>query len=292
MTRAPGCPESPAALTVAGLAGLTVEALMTEARARLYLAAACDDPLVAAWVSILDAHRLPPRAEIARFDWQDAFGDLFNHGLVADDFFNAVDFKRDLNAITPSACVIDQALDRLTDLRAQAHLETLRMDKFDPFADSKALTLPGSEPRRSLTRHEGLTPLAPTKPPLFDLAPAPPSSVPSLAPITRSSRSSALGPVAGARRAVERGLPCQEVEDEEAPPGDPRTYIEGFNVQLYCCGKEVRLEYENGEELHEQEANSDCVLVEFMLYGECPTCQSQKHLHEIRRLPLAAWVEP
>src|SRR6266542_3226680 len=288
-TRGRGCPASPAAPTADGPAESPVEAEMTEARARLYLAAACDDPLVAAWISILDQHRLPPRAEIARFDWQDAFADLFNLGFVPDEFFNAVDFKHDLNALTPSAYAIDRALGRLVDVRAQAALETIRMDKFDPFADSNALTLRDAEPRRSLTRHEELTPLAPRKPPLFDMLPAGPRSAPSLAPIAPSPRLNGFAPAADGRRPSGRtGLPCQEVEDNEDGPGDPRSYIQGFDIHFYCCGNEVPLNYENGEETPEQDTNGERVMVEFVFYGTCPTCESHKHIHEIRPLPIEA----
>ena len=48
------------------------------------------------------------------------------------------------------------------------------------------------------------------------------------------------------------------------------------------------LDYQNVDEVPDQEANGERVMVEFAFYGECPTCESQKHVLEIRPLPIEA----
>lgn len=259
---------------------------MNEARARRYLAAARDDPLVAAWIRILDEHHLPPRAEVAPHDFADSFADFFALDLVSAAVFNAADFKHRLSELTPSAPDLDRALLRLADLDADDHRkEFLMNDKFDLF-DKKALALRDAEPRRALSRAEPFAPLStPRTPAPFDLlaSPAPPPA--SLAPLAPSTRSSEL---AGVRRALEphARLPCQRVDADvdEASPGDPRTFIRDFDLRVLCCGREVELIYESGEEVGSVE-NSDDVTVEFLFYAQCPNCHSDQHLQVTRRLP-------
>lgn len=267
---------------------------MNEARARLYLAAARDDPLVAAWIRILDEHQLPARTEVAPVDWQEAFADLFWLGLVSADVFNAIDFKHRLCQLIPSTRAIDRALSRLADLRAEGHHQEYLMDKFDPFGDPKALALRGAEPHRALTKKDPPSPLSSNAPAPFDMLAAPARATGPLAPSAPSSRSSALdgSSLAATRRALERpaDLPCHRVgsAEDEAGPGDPRTYIKDFDVHFYCCGEELELIYENGEEVGTRE-DSDAVLVEFCFYAACPHCKSEKHIHETRPLPADAW---
>ena len=269
---------------------------MTEAHARLYLAAARDDPLVAAWIRILDEHRLPARAEVAPSDFQGSFDDLFLLDLIPAQLFNAIDFKHRLAELIPSAHDIDRALSRLADLRADHPKEHYVMDdKFGKFTDSKALTLRGAESRRSLLRAEPFSPLT------MPDAPAP------FAMLARSERESAafdlLEPsprsgvlarndLAATRRALEprTGLPCQrfDADEDEATPGDPRTFVRDFDLQVLCCGKPVVLEYENGEEVGQVEG-SDAILVEFLFYGECPQCGGRKTINETRPLPPEVW---
>jgi hypothetical protein len=185
---------------------------------------------------------------------------------------------------------------RLADLRAQHALEASTMSKLDPFADSKALTLRTAEPRRSLTKADVFAPLEKRAPAPFDLLATPRRTAAPLSPLSPSRGAElAGGALAATRRALERpalerpaDLPCHRVGDPEAETADPRTYVEGFDVHVYCCGHEIELIYENGEECAGQ-TDGDSVMVEFVFYAHCKHCRSEKHIHEIRPLPRDRW---
>jgi hypothetical protein len=278
---------------------------MTEARARLYLAAARNDPLVAAWIAILDEHQLPARAEIAPGDWQETFADLFWLDLISPDAFNAVDFKNRLSQLIPSSRAVDEALQRLFDLRAENEFLEVLMDKLDPFGpsspttDEKSLALRQAEPRQALATRAPTPPLASNAPAPFDLFAAPTRAAAPLAssapsPLARRAPPAsqlAANPLAATRRALEQpaALPCHRVggTDEGLSPPDPRTFIKAYDLRLYCCGQEVELDFENGEQIGTSDGG-DTVLVEFVFYAQCPHCKSDKHIHETRQLPAEA----
>src|SRR5579862_6688749 len=87
------------------------------AQAELYVAAARGNPFLAAWVSVLDAHQMPPITEVAPADWEQAFEDLFCLGFVTDGQFNAVDFKKSFRRKPPPARDVESALAALSELR-------------------------------------------------------------------------------------------------------------------------------------------------------------------------------
>ncbi len=90
---------------------------MDRAQAELYVAAARGNPFLAAWVSVVDAHQMPPITEVAPADWEEAFEDLFCLGFVTDGQFNAVDFKKSFRRTPPPARDVEAALAEPTNWR-------------------------------------------------------------------------------------------------------------------------------------------------------------------------------
>src|SRR5258708_841928 len=95
------------------------------------LVAARGNPFLAAWVSVLDAHQMPHRTAVAPCDWEAAFEDLFQLGLVAAAEFNAVDFKREFRKRTPPERDIEAALAQLATLRSSNDTQEPAMPKFE-----------------------------------------------------------------------------------------------------------------------------------------------------------------
>ncbi len=251
---------------------------MTRDRAALYLAAARSNPFLAAWVGVLDEHAMHYRTEVAPPDWEAAFEELFNLGFVSEDQFNRVDFKREFRRKPPPARDIEAALSSLAAMRCEQEIEENDMSKFDLFEKGDALTV---TQKGNLAKHDGFQPIC-----RRESAPREIISTPTrnevLAPLepTRRVLDSATS---SSRRALSSG-------DGKDFPADPRSYVEEFNLKLYCCGEPVELVYDDGRDATEEFQGTTRMLIEFIFHAVCPHCNGE-HYHSIVR-PMPADYMP
>ncbi len=144
----------------------------------------------------------------------------------------------------------------------------------DIFEKPNALTVKPSQ-RQDLTARSGFEPLAP-RPQLPVEITAPPARL-----------SSALQPLEPSRRALDSGStrrPPDEGTESERASVDPRTYVEEFRLELYCCGRPVELIYDDGRDVTEEEGAPQ-YMVEFLFHAVCPHCHGQMCLQNIRPMP-------
>lgn len=241
-------------------------------QAELYVAAAQGNPFLAAWVSVLDAFGMPPITEVAPADWEDAFEALFHLGLVTDEQFNSVDFKKSFRRKPPPARDVESALAALSSLRRSNQLEESPMTK-DIFEKPTALTLKSSPRSELASGHGGFEPLAPR------------SDFPAELTAARARAPSPLAPLEPTRRAIESAPPARMASLEPAPGGvDPRTYVEDFCLELKCCGQPLELIYDDGRDVTDEE-QAPQYMVEFLLHAVCPHCRGQVALNNIRPMP-------
>jgi hypothetical protein len=254
---------------------------MDRPQARLYLAAAGGDPFLAAWVSVLDRHHMHHRTDVAPYDWEDAFEELFNLELVSDEQFNAIDYKRVFRRRTPPVNDVEAALSALAALRQPASTKEVRMSKFDIFEKPEAaLALRNGNEHQPLARHESLAPLAPRFPAPDELVARPVKPAAPLAPLEptrRTIESTQSDPV---------GLPRQSIEDEDTEfPSDPRTYVEEFDMKLECCGLKLEIEYDDGQDVSNEFNPSEQRMIEFAWHAVCPHCHGEHHHTIVRPFP-------
>jgi hypothetical protein len=244
--------------------------------ARLYLTAARDDPLLAAWVSVLDAHGMPHRTDVAPPDWEDAFEQLFNLGFIASAYFNALDFKREFRHRRPPERDVEAALSALANLR-QPSTQEIEMAEFDLFEKQQAALAPRNG--GSLSRHPSFEPLAPRRTApneLIDRPVMPSAQLAPLEPTRRAIQTAAARP----------GLPCHAVGDDRDFPLDPRTYVDDFEFSLFCCGCALEIVYDDGQDVTRNFPDRDQQMVEFCWHAVCTHCNSE-HFHTVTR-PLPA----
>jgi hypothetical protein len=274
--------------------------------ARLYLVAAEDNPLIAAWISVLDEHGMHCRTEIAPQDWEAAFEDLFSLGFVDHSDFNALDFKRAFRRRPPPIADVEAALNRLASLRQLAdedHHQEISMSKSDrsaldfPLEREESLSLTSAE-RQKLGMFYVDEPAALVRERVGALAPALAAGdlfAPSI-PAARGLATSADGLelLGSTRRALERVSPertslarrpaAREDEDGE-PIADPRPYISELDMRLHCCGRELELLYEDGHDVSHQLPQSGHLMLEFTWSAACPICNTEHHHTATRPYP-------
>jgi hypothetical protein len=241
------------------------------AEAELYVAAARGNPFLAAWVSVLDTFGMPPITEVAPTDWEDAFEDLFHLGFIADEQFNAVDFKKSFRQRPPPARDVESALAELAVLRQPYQLEDCLMAR-DIFDKPDALA-PTTSTRVDLATG-GFEPLARR------------SNFPAEI-IAPSARAASLAPLEPTRRVPELGAATRAVgaaAEEGHWSIDPRTYVEELQVEIYCCGQKCDLVFDDGRDVTVEEGAPEN-MVELLFHAVCPHCRSQKLLQEIRPMP-------
>lgn len=248
---------------------------MDSAKARLYFAAALANPILAAYVSVLDQHGMHHLTDIAPYDWEEAFEALFNLGFIATHEFNATDFKRAFRQTTPPASEVEAALSALASLRQKAIHEENSMGKFDLFENpDAALALSSRARAQPLAGRDAFEPLAPRTPSPNEL-------------IARPVKPSAeLAPMGETRRAL-------DVPPSTSSMLDARAYTDEFDMKLYCCGRELKLEYADGGHDVTQQfpgAAHKNLMVEYIWHSVCQHCQGE-HEHSITR-PLPADYRP
>jgi hypothetical protein len=85
---------------------------MNVATAWRFLVAAQDDPVLAAWASVCDGHCPAVASDISPYDAWDAFGYLFNHGLVSGPDYDNTDTKKVFFSGSPPISEIQGVLER------------------------------------------------------------------------------------------------------------------------------------------------------------------------------------
>lgn len=235
---------------------------MNRQQAVRYLVAAGDNPKLAAWISILNEHKLGTDADISPSDHWEAYEGFYNHGLVSSRDYNEADVRREfLQSPRPNSFDVQQALDNWKILNAQDLPGENTMTKVYRDAPSALV------PRRQQDSFDSLT-LAPMQQDERSLSfPAPEPTPMALEPAMPPQIAPSMGPA----------IPLGMGEPLDRPKRLPGQEL-SFEPLITCgfCKTTFMGEVSEGDEADEQKLR-DAVLVFYMYHGTCPQCGHESH---------------
>jgi hypothetical protein len=266
--------------------------------AELYLAAARNDPFLASFIRVLDEHQMGHRTEVAPHDWEEAFEQLFNLGLIPCDQFNRIDFKHAFRSSTPPVRDVEAALAELARLREAQDRKENPMSGFDGFDKKDFLTLRPGPDSGFLEKPDGHDALESSVPlPSEFLAPRGNRAAPLGSPAPLEPTRYALPP--SSRNGIERTRPAvTDIEAWNAPGKEhraerasqegsatgPRSCIDGFKLKVFCCDEELKLQYHSGRSVSHEFDGAEA-MGEFIFRSVCPRCDCEGHLTFVRAIP-------
>lgn len=247
---------------------------MNKQQALRLIVAAQDDPIVAAWVGVLDEHKLSPDAEVSPYEAWDTFQELHRHGYVSDSSLNTSSLKRAFfGRQRPNPGRLHQAFYHLKILPTEGIPEVYVKKSDNPFAQTEGRFLERREPRGGLAAREAPT-SAPMGPPLNpfsgSLQQGPPAvESPGLNPFSAPGQSA---------------LTCRE---EELPP-QPKRELPNHAKVSRCleCGREIILNLHIPQDIDESQVRQALEQIEMedkVYYGDC-ACGVITHL-SLGRIP-------
>lgn len=117
---------------------------MTKTQALRLLVAAHDDPVLAAWASVVHEYKMPASCDVSPYEHWEAFQEFFSYGLITSVQYNSTDTKRIFfSGHKPPAIEVQRVLDALRILPDYQPLEPpMSKTKLpdNPFATSTMLT--------------------------------------------------------------------------------------------------------------------------------------------------------
>lgn len=264
---------------------------MNKFEARRYVVSSKGNAFVAAWLSVIDQHKLPICTSVSADDWYESFEKMYMHDVVDDDVFNMCDVKRVFfSGNKPDGQAIDSAFWNLKFLRSQhpgeatdneEYIMNRRLNADLPCPDlSEVIERPGSlvpafERRNDRALDVSRTLSTPTELAMPDL-PGLTGSVIERPELNESS----IGTLSGPSPDV-RGLSCQRSEPQKF--GKP--YTEWANFTVTCCDDEITLEDTGDGDWYEGSENEDHDVVELQLHGTCNRCSAVFHMGASLPLP-------
>lgn len=241
------------------------------------MAAARQDPVVAAWICVLDQYNLPPNTPIAPEEFWGVFEQLYCNDIIDDDqYYNSQTAERiraGRRSIRPDR--IHDALGRLTALRMPrgSHMPTNPSDLFGDDTHALVTTSPlngvglahhhngNGSPGALFAEHESA--------PAMDLFQNNPPSPPDL---FFDNRPPSLE-LEESSRARPSALTCTD------PSNNP--FEVQLNVQISCCGRPISIIKEDAKGLLDsteyipaEESGDEHDVAEFVFHGRCDICQT------------------
>lgn len=245
---------------------------MKAAIALRMLIAAGDDPILAAWASVIYEHRMPANSEVSPYDHLEAFQSIFTYGFISSCEYNDVDEKKTFfSGRTPRSSDVETVL---TNLKLIPGMEESMSDPktINAFKDKSALTtlkpnreLAGREPRGLGQRKQvpaGIQAFSPTRE-VF-----PQSRQPQQIEAFKGNTELQKGP--------SYPLGCTSP--------DPMMST-GLTPEVKCCGYQIELTDEGGDMYDEQLENDENPFVEFTFHGTCSHCDSRYHFAVAKPYP-------
>jgi len=230
---------------------------MNEASACRLLVAAGDDPVLAAWVSVIHENRMPAHTEVTPYDHLEAFQSLFAYGYLSSREYNSVNEKKTFfSGRTPLSSDVQGVLDNLHTLPVgEQGFETMKKQGFDAFRNQSAIA-----PAR---QQNGLAP-APSRVQLNQSAQQ--SVIQAFAPrapvgIMQQNSVQIPSPAMGNIPSQPQGLQCSTP--------DPMM-MTSLNAQLTCCGVPVQLRDVGGDS-HEGGVGEQ-PFIEYAFDASCDMC--------------------
>lgn len=251
---------------------------MNRRDADLLFVAAADDPVLAAWASVVHEYRMPAACDVSPHDHWAAYQELYTYGLISPTQYDETNVKREFfSGCRPSVADVQSTLNNMKILRSH----DLPME--EPMSKAKPPTAAFANPAALATRDappSGLTQIPPRpgvtgrQPPSSitafqpqrEVLPAAPASAPIRAfgepqqpaglPCTTSGR---------ATEGIDSGLSCDLIcNGPRTAPHQPQS------LQLIDDGGEFidQKDMPNGEEFS---------LLEYVFHAECPLCGSIYH---------------
>lgn len=244
---------------------------MTPSAALRILIAAGDDPVLAAWASVVHEHRMPANTEVAPYDHLEAFQSIYSYGFIGSCEYNQVDEKKAFfSGNTPASSDVQTVLNNLQILPERLE-EMPNKPKFGAFKNQAALA--PIVPNRGLSNQARVPlPGVPHQSNIQAFAPAPPVQA------FQRQQAMNLGPNVAPMAPMphpqgQQGLPC-------ATP-DPMMQT-GLDVQHWCCG--VKSDHVDvGGDYHEGDSTEDGnPFIEFSYHTTCHICGA-KGCHAVEK---------
>lgn len=257
---------------------------MNEHRARRYILSSNGNAFVAAWISVLDEHKLPLGTSVPPQEWYEAFEELYLSNAIDEVAFNTCNTKKVFfSGREVNGDELQRAFWNLQYLRSSSPGEAI--DNEDPMSNDHPedlFAIPQEEaPRNELELHRGDNrALSVPDHHSFGQLSAPPSSDFGLLDGPVIDRSNDLLapydnpnlPSNDIRGLPSADLPCRD----DRKKGEPST--EDVNFSLTCCGEEVVLTDTGGGDWYEGEEDDDFDGVDLSMHGTCVRCASTFHL--------------
>jgi len=252
---------------------------MNPVECRRYIACSKGNAVVAAWISILDQHKLPRDTSIPPEEWYQAFEELYTSNAMDPDVFNQCDVKKTFfSGAKVQNKELNEAFWNLTYVRSLNNGEASDNEEF--IMEKKySMVLPDAEnmlgeyqPRRALQKSQSPGQLSnPMEPAGLSML-----EFPSLdgMNMVEPHRQTALKQ----ERSDIRSLPCRDPE----PESFSRPYTETANFAVTCCGDDVFLEDSGGTDFYNDEEND---VIDFQLHGSCPRCGTSFHMGASMPIP-------
>lgn len=237
---------------------------MNKSQALRLLIAAQDDPVVAAWASVVHEYKMAASADVSPYEHWEAFEQFFSHGLISLAQYDGVDSKRVFfSGRRPPEGEVQSCLNNLKLLGSEHDRVEVPVSKTkltaNPFSEN-AISTRGSNGSGMERTHQGAA--LPAMRSGGSLNPF--ASGPSELPF--ASRPS-LGENAFAQRSEKIGLPCVAPTD--------RTSV---NPEMYCCGTQLNMTNEGGQTIGPDDLPGGQVnIVEAIFYGQCSRCSAVWH---------------
>jgi hypothetical protein len=236
---------------------------MNKVEALRLLVAAQDDPVVAAWASVVHEHRMPPESDVSPYDHLNAFQEIYGHGLITAYQYNETDTRRIFfSGRRPMTDQIQRVLDNLRLLPERAAMEPIMSKtKFpdSPFADTNALTAKGGAAIAGTGSRTALPPTT-SRAPLNPFAPSREVTAPtkqSLEPFPKR-----------------QSLACRDGERELAngvAMGD-------IDLRIFCCGKQLAMVIADMQaDGPDSLPGGQVAVIDRVLHGSCDVCQREHH---------------
>lgn len=238
------------------------------------LIAAADDPILAAWASVIHEHRMPANSEVSPYDHLEAFQNIFTYGFISSCEYNDVDEKKEFfSGKIPRSSDVQTVLHNLKLIPEMKENMSTPKTTINAFKNQSAIAtvkpnmgLAGRDQRgigQGRAVPAGIQAFSPNREAL------PPNKQP------RQISAFEGSPVM--QSAPRQGLQC-------ASP-DPMMST-GLQPKVECCGYQIELTDEGGDMYGDDVLPDDeNPFVEFTFHGTCNLCDARYHFAVAKPYP-------